>query len=68
MSQVQLTDNMRLLTTQEPCEGKRKPPNENHPKLGLNYLHFMWLSTANIPQLNTCGFDFMRIFTDNKTQ
>ena len=24
MSQVQLTDNMRLLTTQEPCEGKAK--------------------------------------------
>ena len=39
MSQVQLTDNMRLLTTQEPCEGKpgvnRKPPSENHPKMGL---------------------------------
>ena len=26
----------------------------------------MWLSTANILQLNTSGFEFMRIFTDKK--
>lgn len=38
---------------------KQKPSNT-----GLDLMHFMWLSTADIPQLITFGFEFMRTFTD----